>query len=433
MQALRLATNIALAALLSPPLFGVMLIVNSVRTGAELLSDLGINQNIVANRRGDTREFYDTAWTIKVLRGLGLGIFCFATAGLFARLFQKPEVGLVLPFLAVTLVLAGFESTTRALLQKDRSVVRLSALDVAIAFASFVVHVGLALISPTIWALILGSVATSAATLVISYVVMPGVRHRFTLDKASAREIFHLGKWVFLSSFVYFLGMHFDRLFFASQVSLSVLGVYSIARVMADMMTDLAIRSSNLILFPTIASLDVPITEIRGRIIHARRTVLIMAALGLATFVSISDLVITTLYDPRYERAAQYLPLLLITVWVTILNVTNEAVLLGTSRPSNLAFANAAKLVVYCVGVPLAFKYLGLMAAVSVLILGEIGRYIVLWIFSLRLRLGTAREDLGLTLVFLLAAVSLRELLSFLGVTGGIQELFPVINGLIQR
>ena len=63
-QVMRLVNNVVLARLLSPPLFGLMLIVNSIRTGVELLSDVGINQNIISNKQGHTPEFYDTAWTI---------------------------------------------------------------------------------------------------------------------------------------------------------------------------------------------------------------------------------------------------------------------------------------------------------------------------------------------------------------------------------
>ncbi len=89
-QLMRFANNVVLARLLSPPLFGLMLIVNSIRTGVELLSDVGINQNIISNRQGHTPEFYDTAWTIKVIRGVVLGAVCFASAGLFASFFGKP-------------------------------------------------------------------------------------------------------------------------------------------------------------------------------------------------------------------------------------------------------------------------------------------------------------------------------------------------------
>ena len=56
-QLLRLANNVILARLLAPPIFGLMAVVNSIRTGVELLSDVGIMQNIVSNPRGDHPDF----------------------------------------------------------------------------------------------------------------------------------------------------------------------------------------------------------------------------------------------------------------------------------------------------------------------------------------------------------------------------------------
>src|SRR5207245_2219065 len=43
---LRLLNNVILARILAPPILGLMAIVNAIRTGVELLSDVGIMQNI---------------------------------------------------------------------------------------------------------------------------------------------------------------------------------------------------------------------------------------------------------------------------------------------------------------------------------------------------------------------------------------------------
>ena len=113
-QILRFANNVILARLLSPPLFGLMLIVNSIRTGVELISDVGINQNIVSNQAGHTPDFYDTAWTMKVLRGVALGALFFLTAQLFADFFEQPELALIMPVVALTFIFLGFQSTSSA-------------------------------------------------------------------------------------------------------------------------------------------------------------------------------------------------------------------------------------------------------------------------------------------------------------------------------
>ena len=79
-SALRLLNNVVLARLLAPSLLGMFPIVNLVRTGIELLTDVGIGQNIVSNKNGHDPDFYDTAWTIQVFRGLVLGAVCVVSA-----------------------------------------------------------------------------------------------------------------------------------------------------------------------------------------------------------------------------------------------------------------------------------------------------------------------------------------------------------------
>ncbi len=41
---LRLLNNVILTRILAPPIFGLMALVNAIRTGVELLSDVGIMQ-----------------------------------------------------------------------------------------------------------------------------------------------------------------------------------------------------------------------------------------------------------------------------------------------------------------------------------------------------------------------------------------------------
>ena len=102
-QAIRFLSNIILAALLSPVIFGLMAIVTTIRTGIELLSDVGIGQSIVVSDDGAKQEFVETAWALKIIRGIvltlrhGLGLprprECFLSSILFLyfhgnRLFQ---------------------------------------------------------------------------------------------------------------------------------------------------------------------------------------------------------------------------------------------------------------------------------------------------------------------------------------------------------
>ena len=69
-QLIRFAINIVLTRLLAPELFGTMLIVNSLRTGIDLVLDVGIGQSIIQNKFGEHPSFYVTAWSIQLVRGM---------------------------------------------------------------------------------------------------------------------------------------------------------------------------------------------------------------------------------------------------------------------------------------------------------------------------------------------------------------------------
>ncbi len=68
------------------------------------------------------------------------------------------------------------------------------------------------------------------------------------------------------------------------------------------------------------------------------------------------------------------------------------------------------------------------MAAIIVLNAGEVVRYLVLWLFSRRKHLAFGRDDLALTILFLMAVVGARELLMVLGFASGIEGLFPAMQ-----
>jgi O-antigen/teichoic acid export membrane protein len=424
-QLLRLANNVILARILAPPIFGLMAVVNAIRTGVELLSDVGIMQNIISSPRGEDPLFYDTAWTLQALRGLVLAALCMLLAVPIAHFFRYPQLAVILPVASLFFIFTGFDSTARPLVQKQLKVARLSMFDIAIGAVSLVAHVTIALITPTVWALVLGSVITGAVTLVSSFLFLPGLRHRFVIDPECARQLLRFGRWVFLSSIVYFFAMNFDRLYFAKHISLSQLGVYGIARSLADMVTLFVARASSFVLYPSVAAAGLAPVDLRKRLLRGRRTLLLGAAVGMGAFLAVSQIIVRLLYDARYGEAAWILPVLCIGVWFGILTSTNDSILMGLARPAYPALSNGAKLITYVVGVPLAFAFYGFTAAVAVIALGEIVKYAALWLLSHKEHLQFGRDDLLLTLAFAVTAVVVGEITRILGVGGGLQAILP--------
>ena len=212
----------------------------------------------------------------------------------------------------------------------------------------------------TIWALIFGGLFSGAAYTGASYFLLPEIKHRFLLNKKFAYEIVNFGKWISLSSIVYFLATNFDRLYFAKVVPLGVLGIYSIARSIAETLNGIAGRLGNTVVFPFVAShANTPRETLRAGLVSIRARFLLLAALGCSLLVAGSDLAITLIYDQRYQAAGWMLPVLVIGSWFYVVANLNELTLLGVGAPSYMAVSNSLKFILLLVGLPLSFKLYG--------------------------------------------------------------------------
>ncbi len=418
-QFLRLVSNIVLTRLLAPQLFGVMLIVNTLRMGAELASDIGIGQNIVTNPRGNDPAFHNTAWTLQVLRGLILALGFGLAAIPIAHFYKSEELALVLPVFSLVLFIAGLQSTARFSLQRNQQMARYSLFELGLAFAGVIIFIGFALITPTIWALVLGTIASTILTTVVSFFLVPGLRLRFAIDRKDAHEILHFGKWIFASSILYFFALNLDRLFLGKSISLELLGVYGVSRSMADVLTSLVNRIGSLIIFPAVAAAELSGAALRAKLASARLPLLLGTAAFLGVFFAFSDTVIQLLYDPRYRAAAFMLPIAILGVWFAILATIAEGVLLGIKQPGAAAVGNGAKLAWLAIALPIGFAGGGLVAALFVITAADAVRYLPLWWAQRRVDLSFGRQDVLLTLFLLLVAVAARAAATALGLVEG--------------
>ena len=71
-RVVRLVSNLILTRLLFAQDFGLVALVFAWVQGLVLCSDLGVVRSIIQHPKGDSREFLGTAFTLQILRALGL-------------------------------------------------------------------------------------------------------------------------------------------------------------------------------------------------------------------------------------------------------------------------------------------------------------------------------------------------------------------------
>lgn len=392
---LRFGSNVILSRLVLPEVFGMMLIISTLRNGIELVSDVGIGQNIVHNSKGEDRHFRDTAWTIQLVRGVILFSLMFALAAPLGQLYALPTSAIQIS--AIGLVLMGAASVSIYMLQRQLQFVRLNLFDLAIEFVNAIFVIALALYSPTIWSLLAANLLTIVVRTTASY-LLPYGRAWFAWKASYAREIMSFGKWIFLSSLLSFLCASFDKLYLGHAIPLAVLGIYGIARTIADLPAVLVTRLSYSLIFPVVSSRRGQDAHVLGKEMRPLRLRLLLAcAVCIGFGISVADFAVWLIYDQRYHDAGWILPILLLGVWFSVLCTISEYSLLGLGRPLYGAAGNLAKLLFMVVAIPLGLQFYGIAGAILMIAASEISRYIPILFGQYRARIAFLRQDMATT------------------------------------
>ena len=389
---LRFGSNVTLSRLITPEVFGTVMIVMTLRNGIDLLSDVGIGQNVVNNPSGERPEFYNTAWTVQIARGLVLCAALGVAAPSLASAFRAPVEAIQIG--ALTLAILGFTSTGVFMMQRRLQLARANLFELAQDVVSLICTLSAALISPTVWALLIGNVVATTLRVATGY-LLPTSANRPVLNRIFLGEILSFGKWIYVWSFLGFLCMSFDRLFLGHAASLAVLGVYGIARTIADLPIALAGRLGHSLIFPLISTMrEAPRADLRREIGALRLKLLLAGAICLAPAIVVSDLFVEIVYDSRYHEAGWMLPVLLIGGWASVLCSVGDYVLLGLGQPRYGAIANCAKLTYLATAVPIAFGHYGVIGGVAAIASAELIRYAALLIGQARERISFLMQDM---------------------------------------
>lgn len=422
---LRFGTNVILSRLVAPEIFGLAAIINTLKSGVELITDVGIGQSVVSNAKGGEPAFANTAWTVQALRGIMLFLILFVMSYPLSNFYDIPAAAIQLG--SLTLAIGGLSSMSLFLLQRDLKLGRLNSFDLSMDAVGAALVITLTYFNPNIWGLITANVLAASVRLVASHVIAPEkYRGRFLLDQRHLREIMHFGKWIFVSSLLAFFCANFDKLYLAYSVPLGVLGIYGIARNIADLPVMLMGRLGHLVLFPLIASQSHNRSiDVREQLRSMRLKVLCIAALGIGGAISVSDIAVNLVYDARYHEAGWMLSLALLGAWAAIICTINEYSVLGMGQPAYGAAANLMKLACLVVGLPLAFALSGLEALILAIVMTEAVRYIPLAIGQRRLKVSFIRQDIAVTILMFCVIAVILAIRKQAGIAYDLQVFLP--------
>lgn len=339
-QVLRLVSNLILARLLLPEDFGLMALVTLFMQGLQMFSDIGIGPSIIQNKRGQDPLFLRTAWTIQVIRGVLLWLACGIFAFPVARFFDAPLLIYLIPVTGFTAFLGGFTSTALFTLNRKLAMGRITLLELLPQVGSLITMILWGRLHPSVWALVAGGITYSIIRLTISHLLNRDHRDGFAWDPECRRELFHFGRWVFLSTVVSFLATHLDKIMLGRLLSLTELGLYSIAMTLARVAIHTSSRLSSSVVFPLLSRHQDNPPKLIATCMKARRAVLWASGAICSGFAIFAPLFFESLYKSDYAPAGIVSQWLAIHTWTFILTASMDRIPLALGKPRLLFFAN---------------------------------------------------------------------------------------------
>ena len=415
--ALRMVSSVVLTRLFSPEFFGLMTLLTTVLIGLNLFSHIGLGDSVIQSPRGDEPLFLNTAWTLQVIRGVGLWLVTVLLAWPVAHFYHEPRMLTLFPVLGFGCVIAGFASTSLLNLARHLGVGKASVLEIVGQVVNFVVTLLWALYSPSLWALVAGRIAAELVRTAISFFIIPELRPRFVLDKECVHSLIHFGKWILIGTALTFLATQSDRLILGKIISIEALGVYGVAYALSDMPRSIIAMFCSRVGYPFIARFtQQPRHEYRDIFLKYRMSVLAAGALGLVILICTGDQLILHLYDHRYHAATWMVGVLSIGLWHTMLYSTLSPAILALAKPRYNAVANFVYCIFLFITIPIGFHFFGMLGAVTAVAFSDLPVYFVLLYGAYREKVSTLLQDAWMTVAFavtLAAGLALRAALGF--------------------
>ncbi len=331
-QFLRFGNRAILSYLIAPELFGVMTIVNVFVLGLDFFSDIGIIPNIIQSERGDDPTFLNTAWTMQIGRGFILFLATLLIAYPVSSYYDNSIYLAVLPVTAIAALIGGFKSTKIATAQRHMHLRSIILIELVGYSAGLTVMLTWAWLAPSIWALVAHGLTQAVVETTLSHVALKGKRNRIEWEAAAFNEIFHFGRWIFLSTALTYLARESNKLIVGRVMDERFLGIYGIAIMLSQVVEQSFANLGFRVLLPSYSHIarDNP-ESLHGRVFKAR-IILIGAAWSAALVFMAYGREIVTIFGDDYQDAGWMLETLAVGSLLGIIGSTYENLLVAQGR-----------------------------------------------------------------------------------------------------
>jgi lipopolysaccharide exporter len=299
---LRFVRNVILVRLLAPEAFGLMATLIAAVAATEAFTEVGFRQSVIQNKRGAEDDFLNVIWWLSTTRALGLYLITFALAPWIAVFFGKPDSVTLLRVGFIVLLFNGMVSPRLHVLEKELRFKNWVLLMQASGLAAIVISVASALILRNAWALVFGYIAEAFLKTTLSFIFY-FFTPRLKFSRSCAREVKGFSRGMFGLPILMILFVQTDTFVVGKLLTVGVLGMYALAKDLADLPNKVFSKVSPLIL-PAFSIVQEDRTMLRGAVLTITQSIVTFIAPLLAFFIVFAKPILSLTYGSDYGTVA---------------------------------------------------------------------------------------------------------------------------------
>jgi len=307
-----LVSTVILARLLTPADYGIVTIAMMIVGLVEVFGRTGQNWALIRHPN-PTREHYDSAWTVALMIGVGLGALIWLVSPLTSIYFHEPRAELVVKVLAFRTMLIGAQNIAVVNFQRRLQFNRQFWFSTTPSMISFFVGIVGALILRNYWALVIAMISEQFTGFVLGYVMEP-FRPRISFKKV--REIWNFSSWSLVTSVGIYLNTLIDRFAIGGFAGAAAMGRYFAAMDIATAPTQEIVEPMVAAMFPVMSKVQNDIAKRRElylTVLYWSALICCAAAVGIAL---IADDMVDLVLGSQWEDVKPLVPWLALSYGV---------------------------------------------------------------------------------------------------------------------
>lgn len=345
------AATAALARLLTPDEFGVVAVILVFVAIVELTSDVGMKAAVVFEQERGLTPRLDVAFTLNLLLAAGLSGFGVACAPVVADFFNLGDRVDLFRLAALNPLLVGLGNVHDATLLRGLKFRRRMVPEVARTIVRSATQITLAVAGLGASALVVGVLAGSVAWSAVLW-ALTRYRPRLRLDRAVARELLRYGLPASALELLAVIGGRLDIVVIGRVLGDRVLGLYSLAYRVPELLIESVAWTVSRVAFPAFARERVRNEAgLSAMAAEMLRWQALYAAPVAAAMAVLAPPLIVVLFGETWREAAGVLSAIAVATAVGSMSYPVGDILKATGQQRILVFVNIAFLPLFAAGI----------------------------------------------------------------------------------